>query len=99
MPKNLELRLIGLEASQIGGRVGANGDRLDHLGRIGQRQIGVEIGRQPRRLEPTAPRIARIAEQAENSSGIADPEHVANTVALLDAAAEEARGFIDTVYR
>lgn len=44
-------------------------------------------------------RIARIAEQAENSQGIADAAHVANTVALLEAAAEEARLFIAQTYR
>ena len=35
-PERLELRLVRLEAPQIGGRVRADGDQFDHLGRIGQ---------------------------------------------------------------
>lgn len=44
-------------------------------------------------------RIARIAEQAEYSKGIADPELVTETVGLLKTAVEEARAFIEATYR
>ncbi|HMN36358.1 MAG TPA: Hpt domain-containing protein [Hyphomicrobium sp.] len=43
-------------------------------------------------------RIARIAEQAEHSQGIASPTHVRETVGLLEAAAKEAKDFIAATY-
>lgn len=43
-------------------------------------------------------RIARIAEQAEHSEGIANPSHVAHTIELLEEAADEARSFITATY-
>lgn len=43
-------------------------------------------------------RIARIAEQAEHSQGIANPTHVKETVGLLEAAAKEAKDFIAAAY-
>ncbi len=43
-------------------------------------------------------RIARIAEQAEHSQGLASPAHVGETVRLLEEAAEEARSFIKATY-
>jgi HPt (histidine-containing phosphotransfer) domain-containing protein len=43
-------------------------------------------------------RIARIAEQAEHSEGIANPSHVAHTIELLEEAADEARSFMHTTY-
>lgn len=43
-------------------------------------------------------RIARIAEQAEHSEGIANPSHVAHTIELLEEAADEARSFIKSTY-
>lgn len=44
-------------------------------------------------------RIARIAEQAERSAGVSDPDHVAETMELLADAAQEARDFIRATYR
>ena len=41
LPQGFELRLVGLEAPQIGGRVGPDGDRFEHLGRIGQGERGI----------------------------------------------------------
>lgn len=43
-------------------------------------------------------RIARIAEQAEHSEGVANPSHVAHTIELLEEAADEARTFIKATY-
>lgn len=43
-------------------------------------------------------RIARIAEQAEHSLGVGNAVYVAETVALLEDAAEEARRFIKVTY-
>lgn len=43
-------------------------------------------------------RIARIAEQAEYSQGIANPAHVKETLGLLEAAAKEAKDFIAAAY-
>jgi HPt (histidine-containing phosphotransfer) domain-containing protein len=43
-------------------------------------------------------RIARIAEQAERSEGIANPAHVAETMELLADAAHEAQAFIKATY-
>ncbi|MEQ1718528.1 MAG: Hpt domain-containing protein [Hyphomicrobium sp.] len=43
-------------------------------------------------------RIARIAEQAERSDGIANPARVAETMDLLADAAHEARAFIEATY-
>lgn len=43
-------------------------------------------------------RIARIAEQAEYSEGIANPSHVAHTIELLEEAADEARSFMRATY-
>ncbi len=43
-------------------------------------------------------RIARIAEQAEHAQGACNAVYVAETVALLEDAAEEARRFIKVTY-
>lgn len=43
-------------------------------------------------------RIARIAEQAEHSQGLTNPAQTAETIKLLQAAVEEARGFVTATY-
>lgn len=43
-------------------------------------------------------RIARIAEQAEYSQGLANPAQVGETIRLLEAAAQEAREFATVTY-
>lgn len=43
-------------------------------------------------------RIARIAEQAEHSQGLANPAQVGETIRLLQAAASEARDFMTATY-
>ena len=58
LAQRLELRLIGLEAAQIGGGLGADGDRFQHLERRGQRESRIEVVRQPRRVDPAAARVA-----------------------------------------
>jgi hypothetical protein len=45
LPQSLELRMFGLEAPQIRSGIRADGDRLDDLQRVRQRERGVEIGR------------------------------------------------------
>lgn len=43
-------------------------------------------------------RLARIAEQAEHSEGVSNSDHAAQTVRLLEEAADEARTFIKATY-
>ena len=50
----------GLEASQIGGRVGTDGNEADDFGRVRQIETGIEILTEALRLDPAAPSVARI---------------------------------------
>ncbi len=75
LAQELELRLVGLEAAQIGCRVGAERDRLDHLQRIGKGARRVEILRNALRIEPAAAGIVAIVEHgmADLDLGIGEP--------------------------
>ena len=75
LPERLELRLVGLEAPQIGGGIGADGDRFDHLGRVGQSEARVEIGAQALRIDAAAACIAGVVEHgiADLDLGVGEP--------------------------
>jgi len=75
LPQSLELGLVGLEAAQIGCGVGADGNRFEHLGRIGQREARIEILAESQRLEAPAPRILGIVEHriAHLRFGVGEP--------------------------
>ena len=88
LPERLELRLVGLEAPEIGSGVGADGDRFQHLRRIGKRKRRIEILAQPQRLDAAAARVFGIVEH-----GIADLHlGIGKPVARLGIGGVEAGG-------
>ena len=62
LPQGLELRLVRLEAPQIAGRVGTDGDRFEHLRRIGQGKRGIEILADAHRLDASAAGVLGIVQ-------------------------------------
>jgi len=75
LAERLELRLVGLEAPEIGSGVGTDGDRFQDLRRIGERKCRIEILAQPERLDATAARILGVVEHgiADLHLGVGDP--------------------------
>src|SRR5262245_65197943 len=59
--------MVGLKASEIGGGICADSDRVDHFGEVRQSERGIEIGRNALGLDPPATRVASIVEY-----GVAD---------------------------
>ena len=75
LPQRLELRLIRLEAPEIGAGVGADGDRLQHFRRIGQREARIEILADTQGIDAAAARVVDIIEHgiAHLHLGIGEP--------------------------
>ena len=65
LAQGLELRLVGLEAPQIGRRVGAEGDRFDHFHGIGQHELRIEVRAHALRRDAAAAGVASVSQHGK----------------------------------
>ena len=77
------MRLVGLEAPQIGRRVGAEGDQFDHFHGIWQRELRIEVWTHALRHDAAAPGVTGISQhrEADLDLGVGEPFGVARLFA------------------